>query len=883
MTIICSHFDSGVELLQRQCKISADRITQLENELKSTKESHEQLKIQLNTGYSITNSHRDDSTICSGDYPSNVADDISQTSSSWTEVHEDPVDNPWRNISSPTRGSPLSPLAICSDRDSSHSDFKSSKSICTCRLSPCLDLICDGSAGMGTRLIQNSAIECDAEGDMRESNRCHSHCRKCTFCSEYGDCVHRNLENNMDKSNFCLHDMLSQLTSALADRTVEAQSLSSTNIVLEARIVELQAELQHSLFTPGKISGELFKECSRLRWRIVELEKGFSAQLRKLQMKEDAEKEEEEKETAAAAAAVAFQPIMSCSTDPLTIGVIGGAEMPFSVTASSRKRGFKLRKSISDLQCSSVPYSSSPSPTSFSPSFSSSLSLSPTTSTYCMAHSLSSPCPSISCTCLIPAPTLIQKIFKGQNEIEIESGGSLSQSQPNDKNNSNNKNKSNNNSNSDNSDNNKKQYSAFEDCVKSPTSVLDIVSMIEQEHEVRELKSKLKVNAEDDKMKYRKARSREGIMGTIDFEEKIALKLEIEKKEKERLLADEMHYYQLQRLMGKVSELMGIHDTKEEDFRVLVEGLEEQLMAATDALCIAQDIIRTQTQTEAQKVNVLKSESPNQPDYFESKYYMRKGYDNAAYSVHEDAETERAMAEEDEEEEEEGAGLRLASTLITISTANSVEKSDHRQQRSSDADEKRIMNMDSDRDRDRNRDNKGDGEQKSTGSADGTCDSLHGDSKSRTSAIHSNSYLSSLLYMELGKGESASHTLLSHSHSHSHSHCLGGACEDIVMESSLSSSFPSCMTSPATSPLSASPAEHYHHHHHHHSDNDNDGDGDDEGEGGHENGCGRIRWENDKSDLHLPTANTPCHLERLRKRVALKGRVSHDQDIGYTQ
>lgn len=863
MTIVCSHFDSGVELLQRQCKISADKITQLENQLKSTKESHEQLRIQLNTAYSITDLHRDDSTICSGDYPSNVADDISQTSSSWTEVHEDPLDDPWRNISSPTRGSPLSPLVTCSDRDSSHShgNVKSFKSICTCRLSPCEGRICDGSARMGTRLIENSVIECDAEGDVRESQRSHSHCRKCAFCSEYGDCVHRYLENNMDKTIFFLHDMLSQLTSALADRTVEAQSLSSTNIVLEARIVELQTELQHSPFIPGKISGELFEECSRLRWRIVELEKGFSVQLKNMQMMENAEKEEnEEKETAAAAAAAAeaLQPIMSCSTDSLTSGVIGGAEMPFSVTASSRRRGFKLRKSISDLQCSSVPYSSSP-PPSFSP-LSPSLSPSPTTSSYCMAHSPSSSRPllSCSCSCIIPAPTLLQKMLKGedQSESEREGGGSLSQSQPNHKNNSNNNTNSNN--------NNNKQYAAFEDCVKSPTSVLDIVSMIEQEHEVRELKLKLKVNAEDDKMKYRKARFKEGILETINYKEKIALKLEIERKEKERLLADEMHYYQLQRLMGKVSELMGIHDTKEEGFRVLVGGLEEQLMAATNALCIAQDIIRTQTQ--AEKVNVFKCESSDQHDCFQSYHCMRKGYDDAAYSVQEDAVIEREIEEEDLEEE---AGLGLAIALVTISTANIVERSDHRQQQLSDADVKRTINRD--------RDNKGDGEQKSTGFADGTCNSLHGDSNSRTSAIHSNSYLSSLLYMELGKGESASHTLLSQSHGQSN--CLGGAPEDVVTELSLSSSFPSCMTSPATSPTSASPAEHYHHHHHHHSDND----GDDEGEGGHENVCGRIRWENDNSDLRLPTADTSCHLERLRKRVALRGRVSHDREIGYTQ
>ena len=921
MTIVCSHFDSGVELLQRQCKISADKITQLENELKFTKESHEQLKIQLDTGYSITDSHRDDSIVCSGDYPSNVADDISQTSCSWTEVHEDPLDDPWRNISSPTRGSPLSPLAICSDRDSNHSDFKSFRSICTCQLSSCGGLICDGSdtnhtntssiprlwgeneAIMGTRLIESSLIECDAEGDVRENKRGHSHshsiCQTCAFCSEYGDCVHRYLESNMDKSNSFLHDMLSQLTSDLADRTVEAQSLSTTNIVLEARIIELQAELQHSPFTPGKISGELFKECSRLRWRIVELEKGFSAQQKNIQMKEKEEKEEEEAAAAAAAAnAMALRPTISCSTDTLTTGVIGaGVEMPFSVMASTRKRGYNLRKSISDLQCSSAPYCPSPSPTpSFSPSPSFplspslspslSLSLSPTTTpSYCMAHSPSSTGPSVSLSCSSssPGPTLLQKIFK--NESESESGGSISQSQPYDRNSSNNNNhsssssssnNSNNNNNNNNSSNNKKkQYAAFQDCVKSPTSVLDIVSMIEQEHEVRESKLKLKVNAEDDKMEYRKARFRDGIMETIDYKEKIALKLEIEKKEKERMLADEMHYYQLQRLMGKVSELMGIHDRKEEGFRVLIEGLEEQLMAATNALCIAQDSI--QTQTESQKVKALEYESPDQRDYSQSNHHMRKGYDNAASSVQEDAVIERDIGELEEDEEEVEAGLRLASTLMTVSTASIKEISDHRKQKSNDTDMKRTINRE--RDRDRDRDNKGDGEQKSEGSADGTYDSLHGDSNSRISAIHSNTYLSSLLYMELGKSESPSHTLLNHSHSHSHSHChsLGGAGEDIVTESSLSSSLPSCMTSPATSPISASPAEHYHHHHHH---SDNDGDD----EGGNETVCGRIRWKNDNSDPHLHTADTSCHLEILRKRVALRGRVSHDRDeIGYTQ
>ena len=320
--------------------------------------------------------------------------------------------------------------------------------------------------------------------------------------------------------------------------------------------------------------------------------------------------------------------------------------------------------------------------------------------------------------------------------------------------------------------------------------------------------------------------------------------------------------------MGKVSELMGIHDRKEDGFRVLIEGLEVQLMAATNALCIAQDIILTQT--ESQEVRVSESESPDQRDYFQSNHYIRKGYDDAAYSVQEDAVIKRDI----EELEEEEAGLRLASTLMTASTASIEEKSDHKQQRSNDTDVKRTMNGE----RERDRDNKGDGEQKSTGSADGTCDSIHGDRNSRTSAIHSNTYLSSLLCMELGKSESPSHTLLSNSHIHSHCHSLGGACEDIVTESSLFSSLPSCMTSPATSPTSASPAEHYHHHHHHHSDND----GDDEG--GNETVCGRIRWKCDNSDLHLSTADTSCHLEILRKRVALRGRVSHDRDeIGYNQ
>ena len=435
--------------------------------------------------------------------------------------------------------------------------------------------------------------------------------------------------------------------------------------------------------------------------------------------------------------------------------------------------------------------------------------------------------------------------------------------------------------------------------------------MIEHVRDVRELK--WKGHVEDDKTKYRRVQLSEGGMEKFDLKEKLALQFELEQKEKERRVAEEMHYYQLQRLMGKVSELMIIHDRKEEGFRMLIQGLEEQLMDVTRTLHETEDRVLTQTRTRTQELNESESESPSSYDR-ECYHHMRNDYDNADYSVREDVviEEEREVVEEEREEE---AGSKQACSLMTISNSND-EGIHQRQQQTIDIDVTSSKDRDRDRnkdrgrdgDRDRNKDRdrikdddrgeewegdrdgdrdgegdcRGDGEQKSTSSPDETYDNLHVDRTSHKSAFHPslNTHLSSQLSVDPNKSESAPPTL--------HSSSLQMSFENTVTKSfpspfasssssspfsssftSSSSSFPSCITSPAASSTSVSPAEHNHHHPHHHDHHHEDGEGD---KGNNENVRTHVEWEN--QNLDLSAAVDSCSLEKLRERIVLRKGVS---------
>ena len=917
MATMCSHQNGSVELLQN-CKMSGDRIAQLENELTFSRESHKQLIMQLETGYSIIDPHKEEGFCSISDCVSNAADDVSQTSSSWTEILEDPLDDPWRNILSPIRNSPLSQVEACSGRESSQcSLFKSSF---VCRLNPSVDPASSGDVKnclnvstalyvprqrgeietqTGIKLIESSLIERDIRGDRRDSMRSHS--RTCTFCSEHRDCAHRYLEKTMDQSSSFLHSMVAELTSALADRTAVSDSLSTANRKLELKISELQSEAQHSHYdvapsTPGKVSGELFRECSRLRWRIVELEKGFSAEVEKARLKESLEREERETELAVAiAAAAALQQTISYSTEPLNsregeAGAGVGAAVAFRMTASSRTRGYRLRKSVNDLQSSSLPYDSSPSPCPSTPPFF-------TTSSPC-SPSTSAPVSGSDSVSRLP---LLLKIF--------ESEGSRGNSDGKDRERERNKEKD--------RERVRIQNSAFQDCVRSPTSVSQIVSMIEQEHEGRELK--VQVRTEDDRTKCRRAHLREGVMETTEFKHKAAFQVLLEQKEKERRVADEVHYYQIQRLMGKVRELIVIHDNKEEGFRMLIQSLEEQLEAVTYALYIAQD------STYTAKVSGSESESLDIRD-LQPSHHRRDAFNNADNLVEGDEviqEGREAVREEEKEEESEveaEVGFSHVSAFKVISIPDNEGKSDRRQQQQqmSVVDVKKPVDGDGDRDRDvegqgnsmKEEANRGEEEHKSAGSADDSHDSLHHDRTSQLSAsasasqYHPNGYLSSLLLMDLNKSKSKSESVtpaphnhsysheqinnhsrsnsntssVSHTHSQSHSPELYDESGDTSpftsprssSSSSSSSSFPSCLTSPAASSTCVSPAEHHHHHHHPHQEGENDvyDVDEDDKEGGQENVHAHVGWQ--EGNLDLSAAVDSCHLEPLRKRIVLQ-------------
>ena len=887
MATMCRQQNRSVELLQNQCKMSADRIAQLENELTSSRESHEQLITQLGTGYSIIDPHKEEGFCSISDCVPNAADDVSQTSSSWTEILEDPLDDPWRNIPSPKRNSPLSPVEACSGRDSSQcSLFKSS---CVCRSSPSLGPVCSGGDTsnlnvstalyapgqrdenenqVSIKLMESSATEECVKGDMNDSMK--SHCRTCTFCSEHGDTVHRNLGNTMDQSSFFLHSMVAELTSALADRTAVSDSLSTANRKLELKISELQSEAQHSHHdvvpsTPGKISGELFEECSRLRWRISELEKGFSVEVEKARLKDSLEREEREAELAVAiaASAAALRQTVSYSTEPLNSREgEAGAGVAFRMTASSRTRGYRLRRSINDLQSSSLPYDPSPSPCPSTPPFF-------TTASPC------SPSASVSVSGSGPVSRLpfLLKVFDGEGSRGYNDGK--------------------------NRDRDKEgvstQNSVFHDCVRSPTSVSQIVSMIEQEHEVRELK--LNVRTEDERSKCRKAQLREGVMETAEFKHKAAFQVLLEQKEKERRVADEVHYYQIQRLMAKVRELMVIHDNKEEGFRMLIQGLEEQLEAVTYALYIAQD------STHTEKVSESVSESLDICN-LQPSHHIRNGFNNEDCLAQDDAviEEERKVVIKEEKEVEAEGGLSHVCSFKAISIPYDEGQSDGReqQQQMSDVDVSRAIDRDEDRDRDRDRNRDGDGdnekEENNRGGEDGRGEEEH---KSTVSADDShlsaspspsppapqhypNSYFSSLLLMDLNKSKSKSESAAPapHNHSHSNSHSNGLELYDessdtssFPSSSSTSSSLPSCMTSPAASSTCVSPAEH---HHHHQEGEDDVYEGEEEDEGGQENVSAHVGWQ--EVNLDLSAAVDSCHLEPLTKRIVLRGGVQHDCD-----
>jgi hypothetical protein len=893
-----------VELSQNQCKISADRIAQLENELTSSKDSHKQSILQLGTGYSIADPQIEEGFCSISDCVPNAADDVSQTSSSWTEILEDPLDDPWRNIPSPKRNSPLSPEEACSGRDSSQcSLFKSS---CSCRLSPPVDPAYSGcdtnylnvSTALyaprqkdenenqtGIKLIESSVIEGDVGGDRNDSMKCHR--RTCTICSEHSDTVHRSLGNSMDQSSSFLHSMVVELTNALADRTAVSESLSTANRKLELRISELQIEAQHSHHdvapsTPGKISGELFKECSRLRWRIVELEKGFSAEVEKARLKESMEREEREAELAVAvAAAAALQQTVSYSTEPLNSreGEAGaGAGLAFRMIASARTRGYRLRRSINDLQSSSLPFDSSPSPCPSTPPFFTTASpFSPSTSA------------PVSVSGSVSRLPLLLKMFESEGSKDHSDGKEREGDSGRDKGREKDRERV------------RTQNSAFHDCVRSPTSVSQIVSMLEQEHEVRELK--LNVRAEDERSKCRRAQLREGVMETMEFKHKAAFQVLLEQKEKERRVADEVHYCQIQRLMGKVRELMVIHDNKEEGFRMLIQGLEEQLEAMTYALYIAQD------STHTEKVSESVTESPDVYN-LQPSHDRRNGFNNEDYLVQDDVvigEGREVVIEEEREVKAE-VGLSCACSFKVISIPHDEGQSDLReqQQQMSDVDVNRSTDRDRDRDRDRNRDADGDNkkdkinrggeddrgeeEHKSTVSADDS--HLSASPSPPVPQYYTSSYFSSLLLMDLSKDKSESAAPAPHNHSHSHSHSITHShshCNGLELydESSDTSPFPSplssspsllpsCMTSPAASSTCVSPAEH---HHHHHEGEDDEDEG--ELEGGQENVSTHVGWQ--EGNLDLSVAVDSCHLEPLRKRIVLRRGLQHDWDRELSQ
>ena len=246
--------------------------------------------------------------------------------------------------------------------------------------------VCDGndaSGVTGVRLFKSSSF------DNHKSKHSSDGCATCAefqefmrsyFMADAG--VDRGAGGEESSQGLDMNQMLGMMKIKRSQTASTSAEIIAANSLLQSKVSELEKELLYQrnsfLWPPSTtIPSELFKECSRLRWRVFELEKMHRSDSSDVTLTDE--------------------------DIPSAYEISVDSSEPFSAHSSTRKKGRKIRISINGLQRSSRSRSSPESSLSsspISPSTTTSASISPSTSTSCSLASPSSPFPSMASTFL---------------------------------------------------------------------------------------------------------------------------------------------------------------------------------------------------------------------------------------------------------------------------------------------------------------------------------------------------------------------------------------------------------------------------------------------------------------------------------------------------
>jgi hypothetical protein len=538
------HVRESSRILQEKCQMFACRINQLESELQINVELHRVMKSDLKAECDRMRSERDSMVI---DLGKRILDSFElnvRRNDSWTDVGhvESSADRPT-----------LFPAGDnCAERQNLRLNLHKNSCMCMSGHSKEMDnnkaLPAHGNEGNDIEpsddmknknackddIIEESETRStahDFENKLKEVKADFTNKSVCTFCAMYSECVHEYLANDDHDRNILLHQLLAELASALQDKSEYSEKLYSENTALELRVAQLESSLlQRSSFSSRSIHGELFEECSRLRWRVLELEKNTKLSSEKILLE--------------ASVLDDIHCSVEISADPAS---------PFSVIPSTRKRGYKIRKSINCLQCSS------PTPSS---------------------HSSPAPSSSSSFTTPSAAPSSVQGVWSYECEDNAHDGAAPF-TEHNTPTHCHNHGHSESASTSEAS-----SHREIEAILKIQSELQGKLSSLVLDQEMNSQKNvdqKLEQQIRRSKLKL-KVELRE----KINLKEKIAVQLESEEKEKEQIENEISNCVQIDYLMEKVNQLMHLHDAKESDYRALVRDLEEQVHTLSYQLYFAQ-------------------------------------------------------------------------------------------------------------------------------------------------------------------------------------------------------------------------------------------------------------------------------------------------------
>ena len=530
------HHRESLRILQEKCQLYASKINQLESELQTSVELHRVTKNELKAESDHMRSERDIMVIDLGKRILDSFDLSVKSNDSWTDVgcEESSADCPT-----------LSPAGdLRAERQNLRLNLFQNSCMCESENSKAIDESRNGHIDGSNRNNIESSINLNIRNAWESSNSREGGVKSCavdpeaalnksacTFCTMYGECVHKYLENDDHDRNLLLHQLLAELASVLQEKSEYSEKLNSENKALELRVAHLETSLlqQRNSFTSRKVHGEMFEECSRLRWRVLELEKNTKLSAEKILLEvpvtEDA------------------QSSVEISADPTS---------PFSVIPSTRKRGYKIRKSINGLQSTGSPTPSS--------------------------HSSPVPTTSSSFNTSTAAPSSVRSVWSYECDDNIQDIAApvTEHSAPS-------------HSHSHSECNAASEGSAnreIEAILKIQSELQGKLSSLVLDQEKNSQKSV------DQKIEHQirisKQKLKDEIREKINLKEKIAVQLDIEEKEKEQKENEISNCVQMDYLMEKVKQLMHLHDAKECDYRALVRDLEEQVRTLSYQLYFAQ-------------------------------------------------------------------------------------------------------------------------------------------------------------------------------------------------------------------------------------------------------------------------------------------------------